>query len=136
VPVVDDPDTGGFFTAADRGSLAVQFCTRCDEPVHVPRPRCPACGSVDTTWRDVDPIGTIYSWSVIRHQVHPAFPPPYTVILVALREFPQVRLVGYLDGAVDVTAGQLVRASFTSDDSALPNVPAWVALDPNEGEGK
>jgi uncharacterized protein len=133
-PVVDDPDTGGFWRAANRGALAVQFCVCCDEPIHVPRPRCPACGGPETRWRDVEPVGSIYSWTVIRHQVHPAFPVPYTVILIALRDYPQVRLVGRLDGAVEPKAGQRVRARFATGDPDDPVIPEWVVLDVNEGE--
>jgi uncharacterized OB-fold protein len=32
----------------------------------------------------------IYSYTVVRHQTHPAFPAPYTVLLVELEEGPRV----------------------------------------------
>ena len=92
-PVVDDPDTGGYWQAARGGALAIQLCSKCHQPIHLPRPQCPRCGSTDTSWREVEPAATVYSWAVVRHGVHPTFPVPYTLVLVELRQYPQVRLL-------------------------------------------
>ena len=132
VPVADDPDTGGFFEAASHGKLAIQLCRQCSEPVHLPLPRCPFCGSADLGWRNVAPDGRVYSWTVARHQIHPAFAVPYTILLVELCEFPGVRLVGYLDGDPPLSAGQTVRATF--DTRAGVALPIWELTDFNKGE--
>jgi uncharacterized OB-fold protein len=132
IPVGDDPDTGGFFKAAARGALAIQFCTRCDEPVHLPRPRCPSCGCVDLAWREVSPAGRIYSWTVVRHQVHPAFAVPYTVVLVALTDHPEVRLVGHLSGDAELRIGQPVRVRIDQFGTGTAS-PGWMLTDLDEG---
>jgi uncharacterized OB-fold protein len=54
----------------------------------------------------------LYSWTTIEHQSHPAFPTPYTIILVELDDAPGVRVVGRIDGAPDLTAGLPIRVSF------------------------
>jgi hypothetical protein len=126
-PVADDHDTGGHFQAAQRGALGVLFCAACDASVHLPRPYCSACGSMDVEWREVAPTGTIYSWTVVEHQLHPAFPVPYTVALVEVDEAPGVRFVTHLDGRPDVEIGTPMVAVFDEErgDTVLPRwVPA------------
>jgi uncharacterized OB-fold protein len=123
-PVTDDPDTGGFFEAAQRGALAVQFCSKCDTPVHLPRPRCLSCGSDELRWGEVNPNGRVYSWTVVAHQVHPAFSTPYTVVLVELADHPAVRLLGHLDGTPDLAVGRSVRATFHPQGPG-PAIPHW-----------
>jgi uncharacterized OB-fold protein len=135
MPVVDDPDTAGFWEAARRGSLALQFCAACDEPIHLPRPRCPSCGSVDSTWLDVASYGEVYSWTVVRHQIHPGFPAPYTLVLVQLRDFPSVRLIGHLEGEPPLTKGQPVRARFGDRGSDVV-IPQWETIGYNEGDAR
>jgi uncharacterized OB-fold protein len=76
LPVIDDPDTGGFFAAAARGELALCTCTQCGTVLHLPRAYCSACGSWDTTWRTVAGRGRLYSWTTVEHQVHPALRRP------------------------------------------------------------
>ena len=130
-PVVDDVDTGGFFAAAIDGRLAVQHCGRCGRVLHLPRAYCRYCGAFEPQWRTVEPSGTVYSFTVVTHQVHPAFVVPYTVLLVELDEPAGVRLIGHLPGRPDVHIGQRVRADFIplGADAVLPN---WRLLSPGE----
>lgn len=122
VPAVDDVDTAGFFHAAAEGRLTVRRCNGCNAVLHMPVGYCRHCGSFEGRWAEVQPAGTIYSHTVVTHQVHPEFPVPYTVILVELDELPEVRLVGRLAGRPDIYIGQPVVAEFAqvSDDAALP----------------
>ncbi|MCU1454709.1 MAG: hypothetical protein JWN46_2855 [Acidimicrobiales bacterium] len=127
-PVADDHDTGGYFQAAQRGELAVLFCAKCDAALHLPGPYCSSCGSLDVEWRTVSPTGTIYTWTVVEHQLHPAFPVPYTVALVEIDDVPGVRLVTHLDGRPDVEIGTPMVAVF--DDVREHTVlPRWVIRD-------
>jgi uncharacterized OB-fold protein len=124
VPVDDDRDTGGFFAAARRGELVVRVCDGCDTPLHMPRAYCRTCGSWDGRWQPVAGTGTVYSWTVVEHQVHPAYPAPYTVVLVELDDPPGVRLVGRLPGRQALAAGQPMRVWFeTVADGVV--VPQW-----------
>lgn len=124
LPVDDDLDTGGFFEAARRHELVIRVCNGCEAVLHMPRAYCHTCGSWDGRWQPVSPSGTIYSWTVVAHQVHPAYPVPYTVVLVELDELPAARLVGYLEGTPELTAGQPVEAWFETLDEGVV-LPQW-----------
>ena len=122
LPVVDDPDTGGFFAAAARHELVVRACLSCEVVLHPPRAYCGSCGSWDTGWRDLQGTGRVVSWTVVEHPVHPAFPLPYTVLLVELDGAEGARLVGRADGAPAVFDGAPVRVRWEqlADDTVLP----------------
>lgn len=121
MPVIDDLDTGGFFEAAARGELTVCACTACGAVLHLPRAYCHRCGSWETTWRPVAGRGRLYSWTTVEHQVHPAFPVPYTIVLVELADEPAARLVGWLPGRPELEPGMEMRASFEvlAEDTTL-----------------
>lgn len=123
-PVTDDLDTGGFFAAAGRGELALCECGVCGHVLHMPRRFCRDCGSEQPRWRGVAANGTVYSWSVVAHQIHPDFPVPYTVVLVDLDDAPGVRLIGRLDGRPEVTIGDPVHARFVPLDDGT-GLPVW-----------
>ena len=123
-PVVDDPDTAGFFAAAAQGRLAICRCPSCDAVLHAPVAYCRSCGGFGQRWVEVAPRGRIYSYSVVTHQVHPGFPTPFTLLLVELDDVPEVRLVGRLPGRPDVHIGQPVVADFRPAGEGPPQ-PAW-----------
>ena len=128
LPVVDDRDTGGFFEAAARGELVVRCCTDCDAVLHVPRMYCRHCGSWNGRWRPVGGDATLHSWTTVEHQVHPAYPTPYTVVLVELDELPGIRLVGQVPGAPDLAAGMAMELWFEQlgdGDDGPVIVPNW-----------
>lgn len=110
MPVVDDPDTGGFFAAVANGELALRVCQNCGAHLHLPKSYCHRCGSWTTGWRAVRPTGTVHTYTVVEHQVHPAFPVPYTLVLVALDDVPEARLVGHLPGRHDLVIGEPMEA--------------------------
>lgn len=121
-PVGDDHDTGGFFAAARRGELALRFCGDCDQLLHLPRQVCFRCGGVQSEWRAVPGRGRLHAWTTVTHQVHPAFPTPYTVVLIDL-EGGDARLVGSLPGQPELRVGQPMRVRFdrTPDGTTVPN---------------
>jgi uncharacterized OB-fold protein len=121
LPVTDDLDTGGFFEAAARGDLAIRRCNGCDAVLHVPRAYCRRCGSWEGRWWPVAPTGTAYSWCVVEHAVHPAFPAPYTVVLVDLDDLPGTRLIGHLPGTPALEPfSRLVAEMQVVDGAAFP----------------
>jgi uncharacterized OB-fold protein len=111
-PATSDPDTGGFFTAAARGEVALRYCAGCGRLLHLPRAYCWHCGSWDGHYRAVAPRARVYSWTVAEHQVHPAYPVPYTVALVELCDEPAARLVTFLPGRPALYPGQELAAWF------------------------
>jgi uncharacterized OB-fold protein len=124
IPVDDDIDTGGFFQAAQRGELVVRACSACGAFLHVPRAYCRTCGSWEGRWVPVSGRGNLYSWTVAEHQVHPAYPVPYTIVLVELDDAPGVRLIGSLPGSPQLVEGMAMRVRFeTIHDGAV--IPQW-----------
>jgi uncharacterized OB-fold protein len=123
-PVEDDRDTAGFWEAARRHELAVLTCQECGAVLHMPRAYCHHCRSWAVGWREVRGRGSLHSWTVVDHQAHPAFPVPYTVVLVQLDDAPEVRLVGHLPGEPELTVGQSMETWFeTLDDGVV--LPQW-----------
>jgi uncharacterized OB-fold protein len=122
LPVVDDLDTAGFFEAARRHELAIRVCEGCGAVLHVPRAYCHTCGSWVGRWQVVDGRGRVYSWTTVEHQVHPAYPVPYTVVLVQLDDVP-ARLLGYLPGSPELVDGQPMEVWFEELDGVV--LPQW-----------
>lgn len=114
MPVTNDPDTAGFWLAALRGEVAVCACARCGAVLHLPRAYCSDCGSWTVEWKVVAPTATVVSWTVAEHQVHQAFPVPYTVVLIELDDAPGVRLAGYLPGRPRLSPGMAMRPEFVN----------------------
>ena len=99
------------------------MCDGCDAVLHVPVAYCHRCGSWETRWEPVaGTTGVLYSWTVVSHQVHPAFPVPYTLVLVELDDHPEARMVGQLPGRPELAIGQAMEVWFehVSDDVVLP----------------
>lgn len=124
LPVVDDRDTGGFWQAAHEGRLVVRVCAACGALLHMPRAYCHLCGTWSEKWQQVSGRGRLYSWTVVEHQVHPAFPAPYTIVLVELDDVSGCRLIGRLPGAVDLEANQPMEVWFEAVDGDR-TIPQW-----------
>jgi uncharacterized protein len=84
------PNTDGalepLYEAALRGELAVPFCDSCGTPLELEQVRCDACGSAATTWRVVQPHGTVHSVTTV-HRLEPGLivaTVPYHVVDVEL----------------------------------------------------
>ena len=93
---LDDPVAGPFFAAIRDGRLTVQRCDACTALRWPPLPGCPECHSRATTWVDVAPKGTIWSFVVYHRAFHASLREqiPYTVAMVELDDGPY--LVGRL----------------------------------------
>lgn len=123
LPVTNDPDTAGFWLAAQRGEVAVCVCANCGVVLHLPRAYCHVCRSWATEWKVVAPTARLVSWTVAEHQVHAAFPVPYTFVLVELEDAPGVRLGGYIAGRPALSVGMAMRPDFVRipDEVTLVN---------------
>lgn len=127
VPVTVDHDTGGFFQAAAEGRLVVRACSQCGRVLHLPMPYCHACGSWEGEWRELVGTARLYSWTTVEHQVHPAYPVPYTIVLVEPTDAPEARFVGHLPGTHDLVDGQLMEVWFEDVDGTI--LPQWRPAD-------
>ena len=85
-----DRDTAPFWEAQTNHELKFQQRARCGTVRYPVGPLCPECRSFEFEWTASSGRGTIYSYTVVWHQTHPAFPVPYTVVLVELEEGPRV----------------------------------------------
>ena len=87
-PRFPEPDTQPFWEATKRHELTYQTCNACNEVIFYPRRHCPACGSLDTTWRVSKGEGTVYTFSVVVQSRNPAFVElgPYVLAYVDLDE--------------------------------------------------
>lgn len=122
-PAEWDRDTGPFFAAARERRLIYRHCHHCGRGTHPPTVACRFCGSTDTAWRDSAGRGTLFSWTLVTHQVHPAYPVPYTIVVVALDEAPDVRLIGRIDDDAPRRAGEPMTVWFEDigEGQLLPN---------------
>ena len=148
-----DEENVAYFGFCAAGELRLQRCRACDLMRHPPGPSCPWCAGNDFEWIAVEPIGTVYSYTEIRHAVQPAFADhvPYMALLVELdvqRDRPSdgeaIRIIGNLvhpDGALaspelvrDVGIGTRVRAVFARAGAGI-GIPLWTPVeDPASGE--
>lgn len=124
IPVTDDRETAGFFEAARRHELGVRVCAECDHGLHVPVARCNRCGSWNTEWLTAAGTGTVYSWTTVTHQVHPAFPVPYTLVLVELDDHPDVRMLGTVPADTSLEPGQAMEVWFETLATDVV-IPQW-----------
>lgn len=119
-----DRDTAPFWEAQNRHELRFQRCTRCQTIRYRVSPLCPACHSFDHEWVLSSGRGTVYSYTVVRRQTHPAFPAPYTVALVEMEEGPRVAARVRDDSAEHVAIGVPVHVEW--EDYPKQSLPVFV----------
>ena len=93
----DDHLTKPFWKHLADGRLCLERCVSCKTFRHPPSPICPKCHSFDSEWVEPQGDATLYSFTIVRHPVHPAVESwvPYAVGLATLPE--GVRMVGRID---------------------------------------
>lgn len=135
-PVLPNPDESSapFWDWCARGQLRVQACASCGRRRMPPRPMCPWCNSLESSWEPTSGRGRIWSFVVAHPPLlqHYAEQAPYNVVVVELEEEPAIRFVGNLvespDGPLDdvepstIEIGQTVEVCFAPnfDGVALP----------------
>jgi hypothetical protein len=132
-PVLDDPDSSGFWAAAARGELVVRACSDCGRVLHLPKAHCDGCRGWNTGWREVPGHARLYSYTVVEHQVHPSFPVPHTIVLVELDGVDgaagRVRLLGTLAGRPELWIGMAMRVRFEPVGDGVV-LPQWEPCEP------
>lgn len=106
------PEDGPFWEACRNRRLIVRHCQVCGHCFHPPTPSCVNCGSSEVEWKELPGTGTIYSYTIAHHAVHPALKgfTPYNVVVVLMDEADDVRLVSNLvdAGPDDIVIGEPV----------------------------
>lgn len=79
---------GEFYSHCRSDELRFQRCTACGVFRHVPRQTCAACGAWDWEWARSSGRGTVFTWTVVRRPMHPAFAAevPYAPVVVEMDE--------------------------------------------------
>ncbi len=119
-----DRDTAPFWEAQNRHELKFQRCSRCDAFRYPVGPLCPECLSFDFEWVASSGRGTIHSYTVVQHQTHPAFPAPYTVLLVEMEEGP--RVIAQLRAPEDASFGIDTPVRVEWEDHEQQSLPVFV----------
>ncbi len=108
-----------------RNELLLQRCGSCRSWVWSPRPLCPNCHNFDMDWEQVEPVGTVYSWTRTWQPFTKEATGhlPYTVVLVELPGAGGRRVLGVLTPADGVTPqiGATVRGHIEQP----PNDEHW-----------
>ena len=96
-----DEHTQPFWDAALEGKLIAPRCTSCDTFVLPPQPLCFNCQGSDFDWTELPGTGTIYSYTVVRHPLHPRL----------LEVVPYISAVVELDGTQGAGARMIVNVT-------------------------
>ncbi|TMB94062.1 MAG: Zn-ribbon domain-containing OB-fold protein [Chloroflexi bacterium] len=81
-----------FWDGLTAGELRLQKCEECRRHIFYPRSLCPHCLSQRLGWVKASGRGTLYSYTVVRRAMNPAFQTdvPYVFAIVQLQEGPRV----------------------------------------------
>jgi uncharacterized OB-fold protein len=128
---VRDAASEGFWAAADRGQLAVQFCESCATFQHPPALYCRSCGSGDPAYRPVSGRGHLWSWTRLHRTGVAAFEAalPFTCVVVELEEQPGLLLAADLAdepaGGDALRIGLPMSGDFSARDAGGGVVPRF-----------
>jgi uncharacterized OB-fold protein len=122
-----DDRTRPFWEAAVEGRVSAPRCDSCGTFVLPPKPYCFECLGQAFTWVDLPGTGTIYTFTVIRHPLHPGLKDvvPYVSGIVDLdgTQGAGARLMGNITDCDPeaVRIGDKVRVAFEplADDYAM-----------------
>lgn len=122
LPDIDRELCAPYWSAARRHELVIQRCRDCQRWIWYPQNLCYQCNSTDLGWEQIDGKGTVYSFIIVRHGLHPYFATrlPLAVALVSLDAAPYVRLTAnILCEPEDVSVGMPVEVMFEDVDDTV-----------------
>jgi len=82
------PLTEPFWQGLREREVRIQRCPDCQRYIFYPRALCPHCLSEGLEWVRASGRGRVYSYTVVRRAMHPAFQPevPYVFAIIELEE--------------------------------------------------
>jgi uncharacterized OB-fold protein len=94
-PDIELPILQPFWTAAAQQRLELPRCAQCGLFNWYPHENCSACAHTAFDWVEVEPRGSLFSWSVVTRPLFAAYKSiaPYIPAIVELPQAPGVRLV-------------------------------------------
>ncbi len=106
------------------GRLQFPRCAGCGRFQWYPLPQCRHCYSEDLRWVDVDPVGTIFTYTITHQRVGFAFDAwsPFAVVVVEMTHAPGVRVCAVLHtpDLARIAIGMPVRGTFRMVDGDEP----------------
>ena len=122
----EDSSSAFFWDGARQHRLLILRCQTCGHYVHLPRPVCRFCNSVDLVPAEMSGNGFVYSYTVARQAFHPWFADrlPYVIAVIELVEETGLRMLSNVIDCTpeDVTVGADVEVVFQllTKDVTLP----------------
>ncbi|MBA4024858.1 MAG: DNA-binding protein [Gordonia sp.] len=111
------------------GKLLLQRCGACAQWIWGPQWLCGTCHTFDPLWEEVDPVGTVYSWSRSWYPfiTELADRTPYITVLVELAGAGNRRVLGILlgDEMQNVRIGDAVSGEFVRDEGSTWPLLRW-----------
>ena len=111
-------DAAPFWEACQRDELRMQRCTDCGRWRWTPAPLCDACQSAHFSWEQLSGRGTVHTWTVVTHPVHPAAVArvPYVVVEVQLAEQEDLYIISNLIDVApeDISMDMAVEVTFVA----------------------
>jgi uncharacterized OB-fold protein len=118
---VDSP----YWAGLERGELRIQRCAGCGDWIWPAEWRCGVCGSFESEWPLVEPIGEVYTWTRTHYPFVAGYEVPYVHVLVALTGAGGRRLLGLLTGPDDgLCIGARVRGHVDPPSELTLDLPA------------
>ena len=122
-PRFPEPDTQPFWDATREHKLIYQVDKDTGDVVFYPRRHNPRNGSSNLEWRESKGEGTIYTFSVVRQNRHPAFRDlgAYAVAYVDLDEGFRImtNIVGVEDPTTGIKIGQRVKLRWEDQEGGI-----------------
>ncbi len=120
---VPDATTAPFWEGCPARELRIQRCATFGAHRHVPSPICRRCQSFDVVWDVSAGSGTVFSYIVVHHSVHPATDTlvPYNVSVIALDDCGGVLVTSNVVDCAndDLYVGMPVRLVWDQVDPSL-----------------
>jgi uncharacterized OB-fold protein len=115
------PLTQFFWDGIKQRQLMILRCQRCGHHVHVPRPVCNHCRSLDLAPTEMSGRATLYAYTVVMQAFHPFYTDkiPYTLAIVELIEEPALRITT-----------QIIDCPEADLHTGLPVEVAWTEVAP------
>jgi uncharacterized OB-fold protein len=110
-----------FWEGTRAHELRLQRCRQCGKHIFYPRAVCPFCLSERLEWVAAGGEGKIYSYTVVRRAMHPAFQDdvPYVLAIVELDEGPRLTTNIVAAALDEVRVDMRVRAAY---DDVTPEI--------------
>jgi uncharacterized OB-fold protein len=117
---IPGPINQEYYNGLKRHELLLQRCKDCSKFRFWPMEMCPWCNSFDYEWARASGKGTVHSYVIQHRPQHPAYPVPWLVVLVELKEGPRLVSHGLMDPK-EVYVGMPVEIDYekVSDEITL-----------------